>query len=68
MSVESNIVCEWQEDQSECIWETNCGHSFIFECGSPTANEFKFCCYCGRPLKSIPLVNDDADDTDGNES
>ena len=47
--------CKWvQEDPfgsgDSCIWQTDCGHEFVFEEGTPSDNGAKFCLYCGKKL------------------
>ena len=46
-------TCSWiQEDDPEiCYWKTGCGNSFYFTEGTPTDNNMKYCCYCGKLLK-----------------
>jgi len=47
--------CLWGEDVADGVWETACGHRhrFVFNAGDPADNEFLFCPYCGRPLKTL---------------
>ena len=47
--------CEWvQEDPfgsgDSCIWQTACGHEFVFDEGTPSDNGAKWCLYCGKKL------------------
>jgi len=47
--------CEWvQEDPfgsgDSCIWQTDCGHEFVFDEGTPSDNGAKWCLYCGKKL------------------
>ena len=46
-------TCSWiQEDDPDiCYWKTGCGNSFYFTEGTPTDNNMKYCCYCGKLLK-----------------
>ena len=46
-------TCSWiQEDDPEiCYWKTGRGNSFYFTEGTPTDNNMKYCCYCGKLLK-----------------
>ena len=46
---------EWvQEDPfgsgDSCIWQTDCGHEFVFDEGTPSDNGAKWCLYCGKKL------------------
>jgi hypothetical protein len=53
--------CTWKVgagEWDEGIWETICGKAFQFEDGSPSENDMKFCCYCGKPLKEIKFEED----------
>lgn len=45
--------CVWTRDENqECnIWHSDCGNVFIFHVDTPTANCFRFCPYCDKPLK-----------------
>jgi ribosomal protein L37AE/L43A len=47
------VECSWiQEDDPDiCYWKTGCGNSFYFTEGTPTDNNMKYCCYCGKLLK-----------------
>ena len=47
--------CEWvQEDPfgsgDSCIWQTDCGHEFVFDEGTPSDNGAKWCLYCCKKL------------------
>jgi len=47
--------CEWRQEDpfgegDSCIWHTDCGHEFVFDEGTPSDNDAKFCCYCGKKL------------------
>ena len=42
-------VCVWEED-SDGNWETACGNIFCLNEGTPSENEMRFCCYCGKQL------------------
>jgi hypothetical protein len=46
-------VCLWleKEDGEEGYWDTGCGHSHIYIGGTPEEYEYKFCPYCGKPIK-----------------
>jgi hypothetical protein len=38
--------CHWTEDEG--MWATSCGNAFMLNDGTPTDNNMKFCCYCGK--------------------
>ena len=45
-------TCVWKEDGTEYEgWDTSCGNKFFIVDGCPSDNDFKFCCYCGKPLE-----------------
>ena len=48
------VPCEWIED-SDGWWRTGCDKGFVVNDGTPAENGFKYCCYCGKPLKEIPF-------------
>lgn len=50
--------CLWVED-SDGIWNTNCGEIFEFNEGTPSENKARFCLYCGKSL--IADAYDEAD-------
>ena len=35
----------------ENVWASQCGKEFVLEEGTPVTNGFKFCVWCGKPLK-----------------
>lgn len=49
--------CGWTET-SDGYWDTGCGHVFGFNDGGPHENTFKFCCFCGSPLRAEPYNPD----------
>ena len=56
--------CEWvQEDPfgsgDSCIWQTDCGHEFVFDEGTPSDNGAKWCLYCGKKLVERVVENDE---------
>ena len=52
MSEKRVKACEWtQEDWDSDCWQTSCGNAFCLNDGTPSANDFKFCCYCGSPIE-----------------
>lgn len=44
-------ACIWKEFEEYNTWETSCGNSFEFIEGDIEENSFKFCPYCGNPIK-----------------
>lgn len=46
--------CKWErEDEDSDIWLTNCGTAFTLNEGTPKENRMKFCCFCGRKIKTV---------------
>lgn len=41
--------CVWAED-FDGEYDTTCQQAFMFIDGSPSENQMKFCCYCGKEL------------------
>ncbi len=41
--------CLWVQD-SDGVWNANCGMTFEFNAGKPSDNGAKFCLGCGKPL------------------
>lgn len=54
-------TCTWTLDVDEWnSWATGCGNLFIIDDGTPKENDFRYCCYCGKPLiESKPEDGDD---------
>lgn len=50
--------CTWTEDESG-NWDTSCGNIFTITDGTPSENEFWFCCYCGGSLREERYVDDE---------
>ena len=52
----TTISCAWNPvGDIDCyVWETSCGHAFVWEDGGPTENGARFCLYCGKPLVELP--------------
>ena len=50
-------TCKWHKDghkwEDHDYWETSCGEFFQFINNGPEDNHFKFCPYCGKPIKEI---------------
>lgn len=47
-------ICEWTVDE-DGIYDTTCGHKFIFTDDGPVENKLVYCGYCGRILKAEPV-------------
>lgn len=45
-------ICEWIEDETNCgVYKPSCGgDGFVLNCGTPSENKMKFCCFCGKEL------------------
>lgn len=41
--------CHWTFEGE--YWKTNCGNAQVFEVDGPDENGYKFCPYCGKPIK-----------------
>lgn len=49
--MKAKTPCEWlQSDEGSDAWETDCGHKFVLNEGTPEDNGLKYCCYCGKVL------------------
>ncbi len=46
--------CQWTPDEDD-VYQTSCGHAFMFNTGNPASNGAKFCCYCGAAL-AVPTA------------
>jgi len=44
--------CSWREDEGGC-WFSDCGDGFVFSVDGPRKNAFKFCPFCGKPIKEL---------------
>lgn len=53
--------CQWIEDGDSQSWETKCGHNFDINVGTPSENDMRYCCFCGRPLVEVPNCDGDHD-------
>ena len=56
-------TCEWEDEDLErmhgfIVYKTKCGHNFFFNDGTPTANAFIYCPFCGSKIKDV--TNDDS--------
>lgn len=45
--------CEWKYDDYEDCYDTKCGNSFVISEGTPSNNDMKYCCYCGKTIKEV---------------
>lgn len=53
--------CVWsQDDWDSDVWGTGCGNYFSIIEGTPTENDFRFCCYCGKPVDEAPCEEPEA--------
>ena len=50
VDIEQLSVCHWAEDEDSGAYDTECGHTFALNDGTPAENEMAFCCYCGSQL------------------
>ena len=51
---EATATCSWTLDDPDFNgWSTECGGEFVLADGTPTQNEMRFCCYCGKPLNEV---------------
>jgi len=53
MTESKKNFCTWTSDAFEDCWETDCEKSFYIEDGTPKDNNMNFCCFCGKPLKTL---------------
>lgn len=42
-----------QPTKDSDTWAAQCGRYFTIKDGSPSDNEMRFCCFCGKPLVEI---------------
>ena len=52
------LISELREEGD--IWQTDCGHEFVFNEGTPSYNGAKFCLYCGKKLVERVVEENDA--------
>ena len=45
-------ICAWVSVDEE-YYDTSCDNAFVFIDGGPVDNKFKFCPYCGEPIKVL---------------
>lgn len=69
--MDNSSYCTWKEtvDPSALVyWETNCDNAFMIESGTPAENGFRFCCYCGRLLKTeLPISVKEEENENSND-
>lgn len=54
--------CEWaQQDADFNDYGTGCQHLFTLFDGTPEENNFKFCPFCGKPLESVPVEQEESE-------
>lgn len=54
MTTKLSTECHWSQDGEDSdVWATQCGHYFVIAADTPSYNEMRFCCFCGRPLVEI---------------
>lgn len=46
-------TCKWTQydEDSFGLYETGCEHLFEVNNGTPSENNMKYCCYCGREIE-----------------
>ena len=54
--------CVWTYDDVHDKWDTACGEAFQIECGGPSDNDMKFCCYCGHPISESHPIQEVTED------
>ena len=59
-------VCTWTQDDDSHLWMTACQGDFSLEEGTPSENQMRFCCYCGKPLEEHPY-EDELDDEEARD-
>ena len=56
--VSNTNKCVWSED-SDGTWQTSCEQAFCLNDGSPSDNDMKYCCYCGKALAECKYVEEE---------
>jgi len=47
-------TCQWELEIGEHdIYHTSCGNAQIFICCNVEENNYKYCPYCGKPIKQV---------------
>lgn len=56
--------CVWTYYENEFVyyWDASCGDSFTFETGTPQENNFTYCPFCGKKIKTVEPEEDESDD------
>lgn len=55
-------ACNWaQADFETDAWETTCGGVFRLDDGTPSDNQMRWCCYCGKSLQESPWADPDSE-------
>jgi hypothetical protein len=49
-------TCVWSED-SNGIWDAECGQTFCLHDGTPSENGMRYCCYCGKTLREQRYIS-----------
>ncbi len=50
--------CDWVYNGDDySYYDTECKEAFIFEAGQIDDNKFKYCPYCGKPIKQRMHAN-----------
>jgi hypothetical protein len=52
--------CTWSEDE-DGLWWTACKEIHEFFDGTPIKNGYKYCPYCGKPLKEVEFEYEEED-------
>lgn len=48
----SPSYCNWKYDETHDKWDTECREGYYFASKGPKENDFGFCPYCGRMIKT----------------
>lgn len=66
MCAKAKKSCTWKLHKNgpwvDEVWATECDNDFIMADGTPTENEFKWCCFCGGRIIDEVVVGYDDDD------
>lgn len=61
MTTNLSTECHWSQDsEGSGVWATQCGRYFEITADTPSENEMRFCCFCGRPLTEIRFEDEQA--------
>ena len=52
----NDLLCGWHGGvtffgSDTNYYDTDCGHSFVVNEGSPSDNNMNYCCYCGKKIQ-----------------